>query len=178
MRCPKCQNLDDKVIDSRIARDGAAIRRRRECLACGTRFTTFEHIEQADLIVIKQNGAREPFDREKLMRGMMKACEKRPVSTELLQSACDEVAAELAAAGDREVPSRLIGLKVMDRLHGIDPVAFVRYASVYRQFQDVGEFIEEINLMGTRVPRSERQPDLFPVAQLTPEPASIQRART
>lgn len=161
MRCPRCQNIDDKVIDSRASREGAAIRRRRECMKCGYRFTTYEVVEQADLIVVKQNGAREPFDREKLLRGLSKACEKRPVSIERLEAALDEIEAELIAVGSREIPTKLIGSKVMDKLHSIDPVAYVRYASVYRQFQDVGEFIDEIHSMGTRAPRSILQPELF-----------------
>ena len=161
MRCPKCHAQDDKVIDSRISRDGASIRRRRECLGCGTRFTTYEHVEQADLLVLKRNEAREPFDREKLIRSFTKACEKRPVSLEALHGAADDSATDLAATGQREIPSRLLGLKVMDKLHSIDPVAYVRYASVYREFQDVGEFIHEIESMEHRVPASVLHPELF-----------------
>ncbi|MES2469891.1 MAG: transcriptional regulator NrdR [Verrucomicrobiota bacterium] len=161
MRCPKCQNQDDKVIDSRTSRDGAAIRRRRECLACSTRFTTYEHVEQADLLVVKRNEAREAFDREKLVRSFTKACEKRPVSIESLHAAADDIATDLEASGQREIPSKLLGLKVMDKLHSIDPVAYVRYASVYREFQDVGEFINEIESMEHRVPASVVHPELF-----------------
>lgn len=161
MRCPKCHKDEDKVIDSRISRDGVAIRRRRECLPCGHRFTTYETIEPADLVVIKRNGSREPFDREKLLRGLAKACEKRPVSGEELEAATDAIIAELEREGSREIPSKLLGIKGMDRLHAIDPVAYVRYASVYRQFQDVGEFIDEINSMSRRVPRSTFHPELF-----------------
>lgn len=162
MRCPKCQNLEDKVIDSRISRDGDSIRRRRECLKCGARFTTYEHVEQADLLVVKRNGAREPFDREKLFRSFVKACEKRPVSHEDLRAAAGEIADELEAGGQREIPSELLGLKVMDKLHSVDPVAYVRYASVYREFQDVGAFIDEIESMEHRVPASIVHPELFP----------------
>ena len=161
MRCPKCHNLDDKVIDSRVAREGAAIRRRRECLACGFRFTTYEEIEQMEMVVVKRTGGREPFSREKLLRGLVKACEKRPVPLERLERAADEVVAELEAMAEREIDSRTVGMKVMEKLHGIDPVAYVRYASVYRQFQDVGEFIEAIASMESFHPRSERQPELF-----------------
>ena len=161
MRCPKCQNQDDKVIDSRTSRDGAAIRRRRECLACGTRFTTYEHVEQTDLLVVKRNEAREAFDREKLVRSFTKACEKRPVSIESLHAAADDIATDLEASGQREIPSKLLGLRVMDKLHSIDPVAYVRYASVYREFQDVGEFINEIESMEHRVPASVVHPELF-----------------
>lgn len=149
------------MIDSRISRDGVAIRRRRECIQCGHRFTTYETIEPSDLVVIKRNGSREPFDREKLLRGLAKACEKRPVGMEELEEATDQIIAELEAEGSREIPTKLLGIKVMDRLHGIDQVAYVRYASVYRQFQDVGEFIDEINSMERRVPRSVMHPELF-----------------
>ncbi|RYD34620.1 MAG: transcriptional repressor NrdR [Verrucomicrobiaceae bacterium] len=162
MRCPKCQNLEDKVIDSRISRDGDSIRRRRECLQCGTRFTTYEHVEQADLLVVKRNGAREAFDREKLFRSFIKACEKRPVSHETLRRAAEQIASELEAGGQREAPSQLLGLKVMDKLHSIDPVAYVRYASVYREFQDVGAFINEIESMEHRTPVSITHPELSP----------------
>ena len=161
MMCPFCQFKEDKVIDSRISRDGVAIRRRRECIQCGHRFTTYETIEPFDLVVIKRNGSREPFDREKLLRGLAKACEKRPVSMEELEEATDQIIAELEGEGSREIPTKLLGVKVMDRLHGIDQVAYVRYASVYRQFQDVGEFIDEINSMERRVPRSVMHPELF-----------------
>lgn len=161
MRCPKCHKDEDKVIDSRIARDGSAIRRRRECLPCGHRFTTYETVEPADLVVIKRNGSREPLDREKLLRGLAKACEKRPVGMEELENATDAIIADLETEGSREIPTKLLGIKVMDKLHGIDPVAYVRYASVYRQFQDVGEFIDEINSMERRLPRSVLHPELF-----------------
>lgn len=161
MRCPKCHKDEDKVIDSRISRDGVAIRRRRECLKCGHRFTTYETIEPSDLVVIKRNGSREPFDREKLLRGLSKACEKRPVGGDDLNEATDQIIAELESEGSREIPTKLLGIKVMDKLHGIDPVAYVRYASVYRQFQDVGEFIEEINSMERRMPKSALHPELF-----------------
>ena len=161
MRCPKCHKDEDKVIDSRISRDGVAIRRRRECLKCGHRFTTYETIEPSDLVVIKRNGSREPFDREKLLRGLSKACEKRPVGGDDLNDATDQIIAELESEGSREIPTKLLGIKVMDKLHGIDPVAYVRYASVYRQFQDVGEFIEEINSMERRMPKSALHPELF-----------------
>ena len=160
MRCPKCHQDDDKVIDSRASRDGSSIRRRRVCNQCEHRFTTSETVEPSDLAIIKRNGSREPFDREKLLRGIVKACEKRPVSLATLEEAADSIIAELEGEGGREVSSRLLGIKVMDRLHAIDPVGYVRYASVYRQFQDVGEFIEEINSMETRVPNSIKHPEL------------------
>jgi transcriptional repressor NrdR len=114
-----------------------------------------------DFVVIKRNGSREPFDRDKLLRGMSKACEKRPVARDELENAADAIIAALEGDGTREIPAKLLGIKVMDKLHAIDPVAYVRYASVYRQFQDVGEFIDEINLMERRIPRSELHPELF-----------------
>lgn len=161
MRCPKCGSQDDKVIDSRAARDGACIRRRRECLNCECRFTTYEEIERAELRVLKRDGRWEPFDRHKLYNGIVKACEKRPVSMDLLDTTVDEIIHDLEANHDREVSSQLLGTKVMEKLRSMDEVAYVRYASVYRQFQDIGEFIEEIKLMANRPKRSSLQPELF-----------------
>src|SRR5678815_2123128 len=115
MRCPKCHKDEDKVIDSRISRDGSAIRRRRECLPCGHRFTTYETIEPVDFVVIKRNGCREPFDRDKLLRGMSKACEKRPVARDELENAADAIIAALESDGTREIPAKLLGIKVMDK---------------------------------------------------------------
>jgi len=122
MRCPKCGNLEDKVIDSRSAKAGAAIRRRRECLACQHRFTTYEEIERRDLRVIKRDGRHEPFDRQKLLGGMVKACEKRPVSYDALERAVEEIIQELEQAYDHEVPTNAIGIRVMERLHSLDEV--------------------------------------------------------
>ena len=162
MRCLKCGSLDDKVIDSRASKDGCSIRRRRECIGCGYRFTTYEQLERNDLRVVKRTGAREAFDRDKLLNGLIKACEKRPVSIELLEQATEEIIAELQASNLREIPTRAIGPLVMDKLQGIDPVAYVRYASVYREFKDVGEFIEEIASLERRPEQSDKlQPDLF-----------------
>jgi transcriptional repressor NrdR len=161
MRCPKCGNLEDKVIDSRSAKAGAAIRRRRECLACQHRFTTYEEIERRDLRVIKRDGRHEPFDRQKLLSGMVKACEKRPVSYDALERAVEEIIQELEQAYDHEVPTNAIGIRVMERLHSMDEVAYIRYASVYRQFQDIGEFINEIESLGRKIKRNALQPDLF-----------------
>jgi transcriptional repressor NrdR len=153
--------LEDKVIDSRVARDGSSIRRRRECLECGHRYTTYEHIEDVDIAVVKRNGSREPLDREKLLRGVIKACEKRPVARERMEQAVDEILTEIQAQNPREVSSKYLGLKLMEKLQHIDPVAYVRFASVYRQFADVGEFLEEIQHLERRVPRSAHQPELF-----------------
>ncbi len=161
MRCVKCNSLDDKVIDSRLSKDGFSIRRRRECLECGHRFTTYEQVERRDMLVIKRDGMREPFKREKLLSGLIKACEKRPVPLDVLETAVEEIVNELTAENLKELPSRMIGPKVMAHLQNIDPVAFVRYASVYRQFQDVGEFSEVIQSLENTSLDSVLQPDLF-----------------
>lgn len=161
MRCLRCSALDDKVIDSRTTQDGNAIRRRRECLQCGYRFTTYEQIERSELTVIKRGGRREQFSREKLKRGLLKACEKRPVTLDQIEDALEQVINELHATGDKEVVSSTIGSLVMNELGQIDQVAYIRYASVYRQFQDVDEFIQEIQTMQQRGFRSRKQPDLF-----------------
>ena len=139
--------MEDKVIDSRPSKDGKSIRRRRECVGCGYRYTTYEQIEQMELRVVKKDGRSEPLDRHKMIGGMLKACEKRPVSLAEIEKAADEIIAELESGFERELGSHVIGLKVMEKLHGMDDVAYVRYASVYRQFQDIGEFIDEIHLM-------------------------------
>ncbi len=161
MRCVKCNSLEDKVIDSRLAKDGFSIRRRRVCLHCGHRFTTYEQVERRDVLVVKRDGTREPFKREKLLGGLIKACEKRPVSLEVLENVVEEIVNELAADNLREVPTRIIGPKVMTHLQRIDPVAFVRYASVYRQFQEVGEFSEVIESLENSPMADLLQPDLF-----------------
>ncbi|MFT5471206.1 MAG: transcriptional repressor NrdR [Verrucomicrobiales bacterium] len=161
MRCVKCQSLEDKVIDSRMSKDGALIRRRRECLGCGHRFTTYENLEQSELRVIKRDGVRESFSREKLFSGMLKACEKRPVAIEDLEAAVESIINELTAANMKEIPTRMIGPLVMRHLQEIDPVAYVRYASVYRQFEAVGEFIDEIERFERRPMREAGQSDLF-----------------
>ena len=161
MRCPKCGNQEDKVIDSRSSKDGASIRRRRECIECQHRFTTYEVIERELIRVIKRDGRSEPFDRRKLIGGMMKACEKRPISIEAVEKAVDAIETELESEGVRETASSVVGAKVMEKLHALDQVAYVRYASVYRQFQDIGEFLDEIQNMGRRVKASVLQPELF-----------------
>ena len=150
MRCAKCGSINDKVIDSRETKDGLSVRRRRECIDCGHRFTTYEHLEHGDMRVVKRDGIREPFSRDKLLNGFVKACEKRPVSIEILEAAVDSIISDLESEGSREVLTRVLGAKVMTKLEKIDSVAYVRYASVYRQFQDVGEFIDEIESLGKR----------------------------
>lgn len=161
MYCQKCGSLEDKVIDSRLAKDGRSIRRRRECLGCAHRYTTYEEIERVDLRVVKRDGRSEPFDRHKLLNGLVKACEKRPVTVDTLEREAEEIIRDLEADFSKEIPSQVIGAKVMDRLHGLDPVAYVRYASVYRHFQDIGEFIEEIQALEKRPKPSALQPELF-----------------
>ena len=147
MKCPFCGHDEDKVIDSRPAEDGAAIRRRRECLGCGSRFTTYEKIETLPLLVIKKDGTREPFNREKLLKGLLKACEKRPVSNDQLMQLLTCVEGQIHNSLNREISSQEIGELVMKKLKEIDEVAYVRFASVYRQFKDVNSFLEELNEM-------------------------------
>ncbi len=151
MRCIQCSHLEDKVIDSRMSKDGTCIRRRRQCLRCDYRYTTYEQIERTELRVLKRDNLHESLNREKILRGMIKACEKRPVSMAQLDSAADEIVAELHRDHAREVPSSLIGMKVIEKLQGIDPVAYIRYVSVYNQFQNVEEFIELIRRMERRI---------------------------
>lgn len=144
MRCPNCNDKQTRVLDSRPIEEGQAIRRRRECEACESRFTTFERIEEMPLIVVKKEGIREAFSREKLLRGLIKACEKRPVSLEQLEQLVLEVEKELRGRGVAEIQSKEVGEVVMDRLASIDDVAYVRFASVYRQFKDINVFLDEL----------------------------------
>lgn len=144
MLCPFCGNLEDKVVDSREVSAGQSIRRRRECLGCHRRFTSYEHIETVPYRVIKKDGRREKFDRDKLLNGLLKACEKRPVATARLQEIVEEVETLLQNTPDREVKTSDIGNLVMERLRTLDQIAYVRFASVYRQFGDISEFLEEI----------------------------------
>lgn len=161
MRCPKCGSLEDKVIDSRLSKDGGSIRRRRECLGCETRYTTYEEIELIEMRAIKRDGRHEPFDRHKLATSILKACEKRPVSTEQIERAVEEILREMETDQKREILTREVGAMVMEKLHALDPIAYVRYASVYRQFQEIGDFIEEIQTYEKRTARSAAQPELF-----------------
>lgn len=147
MKCPYCGFEESKVIDSRPTDDGERIRRRRECLKCGKRFTTYEVIESLPIIVIKKDKSRETFDRDKLINGMLRACEKRPVSIDDIERCVDEIEAALHNTLDREVSSVRIGEMVMDKLKNLDEVAYVRFASVYRQFKDINTFMEELNNM-------------------------------
>ena len=145
MKCPFCGHPESKVIDSRPADENASIRRRRECLACGKRFTTYETVECLPIVVIKKDGSRQSFDRQKVLRGMIRACEKRPVSLAELEHIADEIEQELQNSMEREIRTADIGEKVMERLRSVDQVAYVRFASVYRQFKDIDTFMAELN---------------------------------
>ena len=149
MRCPKCGCQDDKVIDSRASREGATIRRRRECLQCAFRFTTYEEIEHEGLMVVKRDGRREQFSKEKLVAGLKKACQKRPISPKIIDDLVEKIVDEITDKFDQEVPGLEIGERVMEGLRGIDPVAYVRYASVYRRFQEATEFVREVRNLET-----------------------------
>lgn len=162
MICPYCEHNDDKVIDSRASDGGNVVRRRRECLKCHKRFTTYERVEEsARLVVVKKDGSHVPFNRENVLRGINAACGKRPVAEEAKQRIVDEVEEELHREFEREVPSQLIGQKVMSRLRQLDEVAYVRYASEYYQFQNVGQFVEELRHLDGRIKDVKDQQPLF-----------------
>jgi transcriptional repressor NrdR len=144
MRCPKCGGQDDKVIDSRSSREGATIRRRRQCIACGFRFTTYEEVERAGLMVLKRDGRREEFSKEKLMSGLKKACQKRPISPKTIEDVVERIVNEVTDKYEREVPAEAIGKLVMEGLRQTDDVAYVRFASVYRRFQEATDFVHEV----------------------------------
>ncbi len=150
MRCPKCGRLDDKVIDSRASREGSVIRRRRECLDCGHRFTTYEEIEHEGLMIVKRDGRREEFSKEKLLAGVRKACQKRPISPKIIEDLVEEIVDEITDKYDREVPSMAIGERVMEGLRDIDQVAYVRFASVYRRFQEATDFVQAVRKLEER----------------------------
>lgn len=147
MRCPFCEFHDSKVIDSRAAEEGNSIRRRRECLQCAKRFTTYEMVEDLPLRVIKKDGRRMAFDRSKILNGLMKACEKRPISITVLEETADKVEKELRNSMEREIPSRVIGEVLMKHLKNLDHVAYVRFASVYREFTDIDNFMQELEAL-------------------------------
>src|SRR5271155_4275625 len=144
MMCPFCRHRGNRVVDSRLSGDGATIRRRRMCSSCKRRFTTYERVEEAAPMVVKKDNRREPYDRAKVIAGITKACEKRPVSMETIEQIADRIEAAVAERGDKEVLSSFVGTAVMNELHGIDQVAYVRFASVYRSFKDIGEFMREL----------------------------------
>lgn len=144
MRCPSCGHEEDKVVDSRSTKENSAVRRRRECLECGQRFTTYEYIEHAPVVVVKKDGRREHFSREKILNGLLRACEKRSVSRETLEKLVNEVERAVCSSMRDEIPTSEIGNEIMNRLAGIDQVAYVRFASVYRDFKDVTQFLDEL----------------------------------
>jgi transcriptional repressor NrdR len=144
MKCPFCGEIDNKVIDSRLSKDGAVIRRRRECIICGRRFTTYEHIEEIPVMIVKKDGRREVFSRDKVRSGLQKACQKRNISINVIEEFLDELERDLRETGEKEISSNKIGEKVMAKLHEIDDVAYVRFASVYREFKDVNDFVSEL----------------------------------
>lgn len=147
MKCPFCADMENKVIDSRLSKEGYAIRRRRECLACSKRFTTYERIEEIPLMIIKKDGRREEFNRDKIRTGITKACEKRNVSMNSIEDFLDALEQELRETGKKEISSSVVGERVMNRLHDLDEIAYVRFASVYREFKDVNDFVQELKLM-------------------------------
>ena len=152
MKCPFCSSDEDKVIDSRSSNEGKSVRRRRECLKCDKRYTTYEYIEEIPLMVIKKDGRREAYDRNKIISGIMKACEKRPVSVERVETVVDRVEKEVQKSFDKEVKAQVLGELVMENLHKVDEVAYVRFASVYRQFKDINQFMKELkDLLSKRV---------------------------
>mgnify|MGYP001560699648 CR=1 FL=1 len=150
MRCPNCGHKEDKVVDSRATQEESAIRRRRECLNCGKRFTTYEYVEEVSLMVVKKDNRREPFDRQKILSGMLKACEKRPISIDKIEEAALQIERQIQKKYEREVLASRIGELVVEKLKAMDDVAYVRFASVYRQFKDVNQFMQELNEMLNR----------------------------
>jgi len=156
VRCPICGNPESKVLDSRPTEEGAAIRRRRECLVCNRRFTTYERAEEIPYYVVKKDGRREPFDRNKILNGLLKACEKRPVSLHTLEQLVDDIEREVRNRWDREVDTREIGELVIKRLRELDEVAYVRFASVYREFKDLHSFLDELKALLARGPATRR----------------------
>ncbi len=147
MKCPFCDELEDKVVDSRMAKEGEVIRRRRECLSCKRRYTTYERVEESLPVVVKKDGRREPFDRSKILAGLKKACEKRPISTSTIEAVTDRIEKRIQEMGESEIQSRTIGEEVMKELHQLDQVAYVRFASVYREFKDIDQFMDELKAL-------------------------------
>jgi transcriptional repressor NrdR len=144
MKCPYCSEIENKVIDSRLSKDASVIRRRRECLTCSRRFTTYEHIEEIPIMIIKKDGRRELFNRDKVRSGMLKACEKRNISMNSIEEFIDDMERDLREAEEKEIPAAVVGEKIMAKLHELDDVAYVRFASVYREFKDVNDFVSEL----------------------------------
>jgi transcriptional repressor NrdR len=144
VKCPFCDELEDKVVDSRMAKEGEVIRRRRECLGCKRRYTTYERVEEILPVVVKKDGRRESFDRTKILSGLKKACEKRPISTATIEDVTDRIEKRIQEMGESEIESRIVGEEVMKELHQLDQVAYVRFASVYREFKDIDQFMDEL----------------------------------
>lgn len=147
MKCPFCDELEDKVVDSRMAKEGEVIRRRRECLGCKRRYTTYERVEEILPMVVKKDGRRESFDRTKILAGLKKACEKRPISTATIEAVTDRIEKRIQEMGETEIESRIMGEELMKELHQLDQVAYVRFASVYREFKDIDQFMEELKTL-------------------------------
>ena len=147
MKCPFCDELEDKVVDSRMAKEGEVIRRRRECLGCKRRYTTYERVEEVLPVVVKKDGRRESFDRTKILAGLKKACEKRPISTATLETVTDRIEKRIQEMGETEIESRIVGEELMKELHQLDQVAYVRFASVYREFKDIDQFMDELRTL-------------------------------
>lgn len=172
MRCPFCGHLEDKVVDSRESREGDSIRRRRECLACARRFTSYERVEEVPLVILKKDGRREAFERQKLMKGLLLACQKRPVSLARLEDLVTDLHARLLERPDREIRSRELGELVMDELKGMDQVAYVRFASVYRDFKDLPDFVKALEgLMHKESAQARPAPPAAAPARAEPAPS-------
>lgn len=147
MKCPFCDELEDKVVDSRMAKEGEVIRRRRECLGCKRRYTTYERVDEILPVVVKKDGRRESFDRTKILAGLKKACEKRPISTVTIEAVTDRIEKRIQEMGETEIESRIVGEELMKELHQLDQVAYVRFASVYREFKDIDQFMDELRTL-------------------------------
>ena len=147
MKCPFCDELEDKVVDSRMAKEGEVIRRRRECLGCKRRYTTYERVDEILPMVVKKDGRRESFDRTKILAGLKKACEKRPISTPTIEAVTDRIEKRIQEMGETEIESRIVGEELMKELHQLDQVAYVRFASVYREFKDIDQFMDELRTL-------------------------------
>lgn len=147
MKCPFCDELEDKVVDSRMAKEGEVIRRRRECLGCKRRYTTYERVDEILPVVVKKDGRRESFDRSKILAGLKKACEKRPISTATIETVTDRIEKRIQEMGETEIESRIVGEELMKELHQLDQVAYVRFASVYREFKDIDQFMDELRTL-------------------------------
>jgi len=147
MKCPFCGNINDKVIDSRMSKEGDVIRRRRECLECEKRFTSYEKVDEILPVIVKKDGRREPYDRHKILTGLQKACEKRPIAINTLEEVVDRIEKEILAIGAREIKSNIVGEQIMENLKTLDKIAYVRFASVYREFKDINEFMDEVKVL-------------------------------